>query len=219
MSNLLEDVLKDYELIEELPHSFGYTIADDSKLVIDRRKDRTLSVDHKDVYFVGHRVMEQGEFRFHLAVIVADDMKSFSRALSEVQDRIGRKFNTRARSMLVYVCNLYSFDRNLQASARHQEIASKIDDHQIRDEYGKYLVYSLLDANRLCLQTVQAKEALAGISSCRAALAPQDQQDFTILKACAMQSISIVFDYTIESRVEQLRIILDTLRDPAATLH
>lgn len=215
MSTLIDDL----GLVEGLSQSFAYTIFDDSKLVMDWRKEWTPSINHEEVYLVGHRLMEQGEFRFHLAVIIADDMGSFSRALSEVQDRIWRKFNTPARSLLIYVCNLYLFDQNLQASVRHREIADKIVDHQIRDEKGKVLVYSLLGANSLFLETVHTNDALIGIYSCYKALTNQGQKDLTILKACLTQSISMAFDSTIESRVEPLKTILDTLPDAVATLH
>ena len=209
MSNIQEE-----SGLPDLPHTYRYRIADATESILDGRKNKTPAVDHRHVYFVGNRVLVDGEVYYYLSVLFADDNGSFTEAMDQVQQQLRSRLKQSTHCALVYVRSLYSFDKALMAAADRHHITTEMDAMPLADDMEQCIVFGILGTNTLFMQAAYADDALAGIGFGESIAAKSPDKHFTPLRVCLTQPVSIFMDEMAECNVEELKAFIAMLPEP-----
>ncbi len=145
--------------------SFKYKHTGMERMPIDVRKKRSQQVAMVDCYFLGFRIKDVGDYRYHHAWIMADDHEQFMYGLSIELDRILDKYPLLSGNDvdLIHVQNLQFRHMNLTDANRasiHNEVQFVIG---VRDDKRfAFLGFEPGDGNIVLsdCSTVNAKNAV-----------------------------------------------------------
>ena len=211
MTHISQD---DLTLYQEVPPVLTYDLADHSELIQDGRSNKTFSVDHRHVFFLGHQSEHQGRFLYYFSVLFADSPKSFNRGVEHIQDHLKTRHQLKCKLTLIYIRNLYAENDGIKAAEQLHGFTDRIKHHQLSCRQGEYLVYGMLAGNQLMMHAGKGKDAFAGIQvGVKTAQTLPDKQ-FLPLKICLTELVSFLFDSLVESNLEEITDFINTQPNP-----
>lgn len=187
---------------------FRYSHSDRTRVFRDMRKSPVPEISQEQCYFVGFRISIESSYRYHHALILADDHDSFVHGIrGEFNAILDQSPATYARDIaLVFMRNLVMQDPAMIDSVDRCNIKTEIQKLLSKRDDNQFTVFGRLGES-ICLANANTSDALTAIQTARRKSAQLAGKNFRPLEVCQAHPVTKEFDtlfHTTSNRIMSL---------------
>ena len=197
-----------------------YTHTDRTRVFRDVRSKPMPQIAQEQCYFLGFRISIANDYRYHHALILADDHDSFIQGIKgechAIHDRSSATYASDIA--LVFMRNLAMRDPDMNATIESyniktetQKILSKRDDNQ-------FTVLGMRES-KISLVSINASDALTAFQLVRSKIGYQIDNDFKPLEVCQAHPVTKEFDALFQSAAKRIKCLIGNVPTGSSQFH
>ncbi len=197
-----------------------YTHTDRTRVFRDVRSKPMPEITQEQCYFLGFRISVEHAYRYHDALVLADDHDSLLVGIAKECEAIhDGSPETYARDIaLVFVRNLKMNDPQMIGSVDSCNITTEIQKTLSRRDDNQFTVVGMLGEG-ICLVNEKASDALAAIQHARCQGANLAGKDFMPLEVCQAHPVTKEFDALFDTVAKRIMALVGSVSTEGGYVH
>lgn len=199
---------------------FRYNHSDRTRVFRDMRRSPVPQISQEQCYFVSFRISIESSYRYHHALILADDHDSFVHGIrGEFNAILDQSPVTFARDIaLVFMRNLVMQDHAMIDSVDRCNIKTEIQKLLSKRDDNQFTVLGRLGES-ICLVNENTSDALAAIQTVRRKSAQLAGKSFMPLEVCQAHPVTKEFDALFHKTANRIMSLVGNKLTDCGHLH